>query len=392
MSSDPADTQSDELDGLYRELYPTLVRFSQGIVGSQSDAEDAVQDAFVAAAGAKPADDPRPWLFRITRNASIDLLRRRRPSVSLNSEGAPNPSAVTSGPHDAAVLSERLELLRIGLEALPERGRAALLLRELAGLPYSEISQVLDTSEGNVKILIFRARASLHELAEAAELECAGVRVALSAAADGEVSRGARARANLHTLHCRSCRRFVRSIGSQQAGVAALIPIGFAPQAVHVSSGGATVGGGIATVKTALAGLFATAAVGVTAGGVVVLHEHRAIPQHASQQALAGPTKPKSSAPAVHRQEARPAAGSVDANPPESVDAHDWEVDASERSDTTSGGTAPDDGSGDAGSVSPTSDRPEADAPPQPSDAAHEASDEGTHPRAATGSSEASDS
>ncbi len=335
MSSDHVDLQGDQLDGLYRELYPTLVRFSRGIVGSQSDAEDAVQDAFAAAAGAKPAADPRPWLFRITRNASIDLLRRRRPSVSLDSDGAPDPSARANGPHDAAVLTERLELLRIGLETLPERGRTALLLRELAGLPYREIGQVLDTTEGNVKVLIFRARSSLHELAEAAELECDDVRVTLSAAADGEVSRGERVRANLHTVHCRSCRRFVRAIDSQQAAVAALIPLGFAPHAVHMVSGGATVGGGIATAKTALAGLFATAVVGVTAGGVAVLHERPAIPQQGNQHAVAGQTTPKRTAPATHRQE-----GDIPAEPgdaeQEPAGTDDREVAVSESSDTDS--------------------------------------------------------
>lgn len=350
MSSDPFDPHSDQLDELYRELYPTLVRFSRGIVGSQSDAEDAVQDAFASAAGARPAADPRPWLFRITRNASIDLLRRRRPSVSLDSEGAPNPPAAANGPHDAAVLSERLELLRRGLEALPERGRTALLLRELAGLPYSEIGQVLDTSEGNVKVLIFRARSSLHELAEAAELECAGVRVTLSAATDGEVSRIERARANLHTANCRSCRRFVRSIGSQQAAIAVLIPLGFAPHTVHLATGGATVGSGIVTAKTVLAGLFATAAVGVTAGGVVALHERPVTPQQGNQHAVAGQTKPKDTTPATPRQERELTAEPDDTDTPEPAEVNDREETGPERSDTESSERSAGDRGEDAGS------------------------------------------
>ena len=349
ISSNPVRPQSDELEELYRELYPTLVRFSRGIVGSQSDAEDAVQDAFTAAAGAKPAADPRPWLFRITRNASIDLLRRRRPSVSLDSEGAPSLSAAANGPHDAAVLSERLELIRIGLEALPEQGRAALLLRELAGLPYSEIGQVLDTSEGNVKVMIFRARSSLHELAEAAELECDGVRVTLSAAGDGEGSRGARARANLHTAHCRSCRGFVRSIESQRAAVAVLIPLGLAPHAVHMAGGGATVGGGIATAKTAVAALFATAAVGVTAGGVVRA-QRPAIPQRGNQQAVAGQTKPKERTPATLGQESELTAEPSDTGTREPADATDRELPASDSSEPASGEGSSGEGSGDAGS------------------------------------------
>ena len=194
-----AQQRTEDLDGLYRELYPSLVRFSQGIVGSRSDAEDAVHDAFVAAVRTAPADDPRPWLFRVTRNASIDLLRRRKPTVPIEAVEAGLPATGSIGPHASAVLSEQLALMRTGLDALPERGRTALLLRELAGLPYSEIGQVLDTTEGNVKVLIFRARASLHELAEATELDC-GRCVRRSPPPPTARPGAPRARANLHSF------------------------------------------------------------------------------------------------------------------------------------------------------------------------------------------------
>ena len=292
MSSDPARVQEHDLDGLYRELYPSLVRFSQGIVGTRSDAEDAVQEAFAAAARAQPADDPRPWLFRITRNASIDLIRRRRPTVPLEAVAPAHQDTRTRSPEAAAELTERLDTLRIALAALPERGRTALLLRELAGLPYEEIGEVLETSEGNVKVLIFRARASLHAMAEAAELECDGVRVTLSAAADGEATRAERARAQLHTAHCRSCRRFAGSIGSNRAALAALAPIAI-PHAAHVA-GGSGFAGGLASAKAALAGvLVTTAAVSVTAGGVAIEHDSHSL-AHRRTMAVArpGPTRP----------------------------------------------------------------------------------------------------
>ena len=284
--------QTDDIDGLYRELYPSLVRFSQGIVGSRSDAEDAVHDAFVAAVRTAPAEDPRPWLFRVTRNASIDLLRRRKPTVPIEAVEAGLPATGSVGPHASAVLSEQLALMRAGLDALPERGRTAILLRELGGLPYSEIGRVLDTTEGNVKVLIFRARASLHELTEATELDCEAVRQTLSAAADGEAGLAERARAQLHSVHCHSCRTFTDSIGSQRVAIVALVPLFATPHALGMTGGGSVLGGGITGVKAALAGMLAAATVGVSAGGVAVWNPSHAHPVPSHIAAAAGPSSP----------------------------------------------------------------------------------------------------
>jgi RNA polymerase sigma-70 factor (ECF subfamily) len=298
-----AQRRTDDLDGLYRELYPSLVRFSQGIVGSRSDAEDAVHDAFVAAVRTAPAEDPRPWLFRVTRNASIDLLRRRKPTVPIEAVEAVLPATGSVGPHASAVLSEQLALMRAGLDALPERGRTAILLRELGGLPYSEIGQVLDTTEGNVKVLIFRARASLHALTEATELDCESVRTTLSAAADGEAGLAERARAQLHSAHCHSCRTFTDSIGSQRVAIVALVPLFAAPHALGMTGGGSVLGGGITGMKAVLAGMLAAATVGVSAGGVAVWPSHaHPVPSHIA--AAAGPSSKTAGDTREHEQSA----------------------------------------------------------------------------------------
>ena len=285
-----AQQRTHDLDGLYRELYPSLVRFSQGIVGSRSDAEDAVHDAFVAAVRTAPAEDPRPWLFRVTRNASIDLLRRRKPTLPIEAVEAGLPATGSIDPHASAVVTEQLALMRAGLDALPERGRTAILLRELGGLPYSEIGQVLDTTEGNVKVLIFRARASLHELTEATELDCESVRTTLSAAADGEAGLAERARAQLHSVHCHSCRTFTDSIGSQRVAIVALVPLFAAPHALGMTGGGSVLGGGITGMKAALAGMLAAATVGVSAGGVAVWNPSHGHPVPSHIAAAGGPT------------------------------------------------------------------------------------------------------
>ncbi len=260
---------NDGLDGLYRELYPSLVRFSQGIVGSRSDAEDAVHDAFVAAVRSDSVENSRPWLFRVTRNASIDLLRRRRHTVAIEAVADSVADTNPEEPHAAAVMGEQLELIRSALAEMPEKRRSALLLREIAGLPYEEIGRVLDTTEGNVKVLIFRARASLHEVTDAAELECGAVRVALSAAADREVGRVDRASARLHALHCTGCREFRQAITSQHAAIAIIIPAVALPHSLAAAAGGGVMAG-FGGAKASIGALLAAATLSAGAGTVVV--------------------------------------------------------------------------------------------------------------------------
>src|SRR5690349_7379158 len=133
------------------------------MVGSRADAEEAVHDAFCAAVAAPtPPRDLRPWLFRVTRNAAITVIRRRRGLVAL--DAAADAASTAPAPAEALDAAADLELMWAGLDRLPERSRAALMLRELAGFRYAEIAAVLGVSEANVKVLIFRARRSLHDL------------------------------------------------------------------------------------------------------------------------------------------------------------------------------------------------------------------------------------
>lgn len=260
------------IDSAYRELHAPLLRYAEGMLGSRADAEEAVHDAFTAALRQDRLDDPRPWLFRVTHNAAITIIRRRRGLVGIDAAG--ESPAVDPTPLARAELGEQLELLRHGLDKLPDRSRSALVLRELAGLPYAEIAEVLGVSEANVKVLIFRARRSLHELWDAVSADCDGVQLALSAAADGEQGRVSAARARLHATHCRPCGAFAASIGEQRAGLLALVPMAAGAPGAHLAAAVAahTVGGGKAGglwgAKTLVALLAAGAT--VTAGGAAL--------------------------------------------------------------------------------------------------------------------------
>ena len=195
------------------------------------------------------------------------------------------PSEDVSLQH-AAELSVDLEVLRIGLDRLGEQQRSALVLRELSGLAYADIAEVLGVSESNVKVLIFRARKSLQALADAADLDCDDAQLALSARHDGECGRGEGARARLHAATCRSCRRFERAISTQATGLAALFPLA----AVGLKTGG-TLGG----LFGAKAAAVAAATVALVGGGGAAVYEavqaehgappHPAAPQHSAPAA-----------------------------------------------------------------------------------------------------------
>jgi len=133
-----------------------------------SRAEDAVQQAFLQALIALRggSDRPialRPWLYRISRNCSIDILRRKGwdyDQLDPEYDGVAQPPRLVEQKHE-------LEQLVVMMHGLPERQRRALTLRELEGRSYSEIASELGHSNAGVRQLIFRARSALRNAAAA---------------------------------------------------------------------------------------------------------------------------------------------------------------------------------------------------------------------------------
>jgi RNA polymerase sigma factor (sigma-70 family) len=148
-------------------------------------AEDAVQQAFLSAYQAMVRDDAelrlRPWLYRITHNASLNLLRQKgwtHEQLDPSFDGVERPDQVF----------ERGQELRSTLAAvkgLPERQRNAVLLRELEGRSYEEIALALGLGGGAVRQLLNRARATLR--AGASALTPIGAVERLAAMAQGTV-------------------------------------------------------------------------------------------------------------------------------------------------------------------------------------------------------------
>jgi RNA polymerase sigma-70 factor (ECF subfamily) len=145
-----------------------VFRMASRIVGSDT-AEDVSQDAFLRAFHRldrfRGDASFRTWLLQITQNAALSSLKRRKidPSGELDTEDAEDPDAARQ-PVTELERRERQERLSLKLELLRTDYRSLLVLRDLEGLSYSEIAEILDMPLGSVKGRLHRARDELIEL------------------------------------------------------------------------------------------------------------------------------------------------------------------------------------------------------------------------------------
>jgi RNA polymerase sigma-70 factor (ECF subfamily) len=188
-----------DLDGtfeaLVRAYQDRLYAFGLRLTGSPRDAEEIAQDAFIRAYRALtryPAErietlKLRAWLFQVTVNVARNRARTRRlAEVPLISEDgtldrlAERADNAADGPEQQAERHEEQEQLATVVATLPERYRAAVVLRHIQGLSYQEIAAVLGQPAGTVKSNVHRGVAYLR-----AALDAAGVSVGTEALAAG---------------------------------------------------------------------------------------------------------------------------------------------------------------------------------------------------------------
>jgi len=147
---------------LVRRHVQFLRAFATRLTGSSADADDAVQDALIAAwAQLGSLDDPskvRTWLASIVSRKAIDRVRSRRPTAALD-ETSTEP--VSRGPESRAVTTSQLDALSAVLSALPEAQRQCWVLKEVGGLSYDEIAERLGVTPTVVRGRLARARATV---------------------------------------------------------------------------------------------------------------------------------------------------------------------------------------------------------------------------------------
>lgn len=158
----------EEQDGFTRYVIPeleVLMRVARSITGNPTDADDLVQDTLLRAYRSIERFDgryPRAWLLTIMRNAQINRVRRKRPSLmrdpettlavvaNTDSDGRTPETVVVEQTFDASV--ER------SLAAIPPQFREAIHLVDIDGLSYNEAAAVLDVPVGTVMSRLHRGR------------------------------------------------------------------------------------------------------------------------------------------------------------------------------------------------------------------------------------------
>jgi RNA polymerase sigma factor (sigma-70 family) len=267
-------------DALVERYQARLLGFCRQMLGCTEDAEDVLQEVFVAAYNAMVADERpiavRPWLYRIARNRCLNHLRKPTADGQDTMDTHPHLNGVTT--LERVQSREEFRSLLDDVSHLPETQRSALLLREIDAMSYEEIAQAMDTTVPGVKSLLVRARIALAESSQARQLTCDQVRLDLAEAAEGLAKASGPVRR--HVKSCEPCREFRSQLRTDSKALAALFPAG-PLLALHGlifgklsalfggGGGGAAAGGGGAggAAGAGAAGAGAASAAGAAAAG-----------------------------------------------------------------------------------------------------------------------------
>ena len=156
--------EHDALLAEYVQRYRRLVeRLCRILLSDSSDAEDAAQQTFLLAyqsllAGTRPHHS-RAWLCAIARRECWAREHRRRREQAV----PPAEARAETDPAERTILRAELATMNAGLKDLPARQRQAIVLRELAGLSYSQLAAALEVTESAAGALLVRARRNLRD-------------------------------------------------------------------------------------------------------------------------------------------------------------------------------------------------------------------------------------
>jgi RNA polymerase sigma-70 factor (ECF subfamily) len=153
---------------LYEMHRKKVYNLSWRMLGTPQDGEDALQEVFLKVfdriKNYRGDSAFSTWLYRMTTNHCLDLLRRRKILTFLGFENA--PEAQDKKDSEKAVNLGLSPVIAKALEKLPEKQKACLLMREMDELSYEDIASALQLSLGSVKSNIHRAKSFLKETLE----------------------------------------------------------------------------------------------------------------------------------------------------------------------------------------------------------------------------------
>ena len=150
--------EDDRLAGRFEANRPRLRAMAYRMLGSLSDADDAVQEAWIHAARASvtDVDNPEGWFTTIVARVCLDMLRSRK---SRREEPLDLQDAAVAGPEQEAMLADSVGLaLLVVLDTLAPAERVAFVLHDTFGLPFGQIAAITGRSPAAARQLASRAR------------------------------------------------------------------------------------------------------------------------------------------------------------------------------------------------------------------------------------------
>lgn len=145
--------------------------FAYYYLGNREDAEDVTQEVLIRLweSGQQVEGERLPaWITRVTRNACLDALRKRKSFRTLgsaedNEEMLARVSSADPDPEELAEVADLRQHLDQALALLPELQRSIIILREIQGMDYEEISAALALPLNTMKVYLYRGRQRLRQ-------------------------------------------------------------------------------------------------------------------------------------------------------------------------------------------------------------------------------------
>lgn len=155
----------EQLVVAYREQ---VFRLALRMCGSEADADEVAQEAFLSAWKALPnfrgESQFSTWLYQLTTHAAIDLMRREKRQIAAADITEVSAADPAPSPQQQAEQSEQREIVRDAILQLAPEQREVVVLRFMEELSYEEIGAVLKLPSGTVKSRLNRAKAQLKEI------------------------------------------------------------------------------------------------------------------------------------------------------------------------------------------------------------------------------------
>lgn len=156
------------MEAIVAEHETALLRYATRFVNDPTAAQDVVQNVFIKLVkhwkeGMRPSKKLRSWLFRVTHNEAVDLIRRESRLRVLHNKQAEQEKICTNGVHCPAPLDDRKARVLHELKRLHPREQQVIVLRLEQGLSYNEIAEITGRTRGNVGNILHHAVKKLAE-------------------------------------------------------------------------------------------------------------------------------------------------------------------------------------------------------------------------------------